>query len=215
MRRSSRFTRLPLLFAPIALLAACEISAGDEEPAEGTRHMMTPTDVDAAIAQVRPQYIQTFATGARAATGLPALYTPDAVYSDPDGETYSGQAAIRRAFEEGVPTGSTIRLESFGAVGSGDLVVDMGGYTVETPQDGGAPLVENGRYMVAIQRMDDGTWKIVRHLSSQQGPGAQATADAARVGPDTAAARDTASPDSAPARTPDTTTVRMDTTPTP
>lgn len=57
MRRSSRFTRLPLLFAPIALLAACEISAGDEEPAEGTRQMMTPTDVDAAIAQVRPQYI--------------------------------------------------------------------------------------------------------------------------------------------------------------
>lgn len=211
MRRTARFTRLSLLFAPLVLLAACEISAGDDEEAEGTRQMMSPADVDAAVAHVRPQYIQTFASGARAATGLPALYTADAVYSDPEGQTYSGQAAIRQAFAEGVPTGSTIRLESFGAVGSGDLVVDMGGYTVETPQADGAPLRQHGRYMVAIQRMDDGTWKIVRHLSSQQGPGAQATADSALVRPDITPPRDTARRDTARAGTPDTTTHGMDT----
>lgn len=187
--RSPSFATLPLL--AIVVFSACELSSGGDDDMAGTRRMMSPEEVDAAINQVRPQYIQTFASGARAATGLPALYTPDAVYSDPKEQTHAGQAAIRDAFAEGIPAGATLRVSSFGAVGSGDLVVDMGRFTVELPQPSGQPMQQNGRYMLAIQRMDDGSWKVVRHLSALMGPGATAVPDTATVGTDTMPTHDT------------------------
>ena len=199
--RSPSFATLPLL--ALVVFSACELSSGgDDDVAEGTREMMTPEEVDAAVNQVRPQYIQTFSSGARAATGLPALYTPDAVYSDPEEATHSGQAAIREAFADGLPAGATLRVSSFGAVGSGDLVVDMGRFTVELPQPNGQAMEQNGRYMIAIQRLDDGSWKIVRHLSALMGPGATAVPDTAAARPDTMPARDTTSArrDSLPSR---------------
>ncbi|HUF12356.1 MAG TPA: nuclear transport factor 2 family protein [Longimicrobiales bacterium] len=175
---------------------------------------MSATEVDAAVNQVRPQYIQTFGSGARAATGLPALYTADAVYSDSDGETHAGLAAIREAFADGVPPGASLRVSSFGSVGSGDLVVDMGAYTVDLPQANGAAVQENGRYMTAIQRMDDGTWKVVRHLAALSAPGTPAVPDTAIVRADTVGTRDTARTRDT-TRTPDTTRIRMDTVPRP
>lgn len=208
--RNPGFALLPLLL--LLVIPACELSAGgDDDVAEGTRQMMSAAEADAALNQVRPQYIQTFASGARAATGLPALYTPDAVYSDPDEVTHAGHAAIREAFEEGVPAGATLRVRSFGAVGSGDLVVDMGAYTVEIPQAGGAPTQENGRYMIAIQRTDDGSWKVVRHLSALSAPGTPAVPDTAAARTDSLpASRDTAAPTST-----DTTRPSRDSVPAP
>lgn len=211
MRGSPRYPVLPVLF--FAVVLACDVSPRGDEVAD-TDGMMSAVEVEAAVNQVRPQYIQTFGSGARAATGLPAFYTPDAVYSDPDEETHAGLAAIREAFAEGLPPGATLRVSSFGSVGSGDLVVDMGAYTVELPQANAAPVQENGRYMIAIQRMDDGTWKIVRHLSALSAPGTPAVPDTATVPADTAGTRDTArTPDAS--RTPDTTRIRMDTVPRP
>ena len=209
--RSHGHAVLPLLF--LLAIPACELTAGgDDDEAAGTRGMMRGTEVDEAVNQVRPLYIQTFASGARAATGLPALYTSDAVYSDPDEQTHAGQAAIREAFADGVPAGATLRVSSFGAVGSGDLVVDMGRYTVEIPQPTGRPAQENGRYMIAIQRMDDGSWKVVRHLSAIMQSAATAVPDTASVRIDSLPARDTmtARRDTTPARR-DTLPARRDT----
>lgn len=183
------------LFATTMLLPACEVSAGDPDDADavaGTRAMLPSAEADAAAQAVRDRVIQVFRTGAAAATGMPEVYTPDAVLSDEMEQTYSGQAAIRTAFSQGVPPGSLLDIRSFGAIGSGDLVVDMGTYTFTMPQPGGAPEQMNGRYLVALQRLDDGNWKIVRQITDMVGAGGAMAVPAA-----SSAARDSTPPDSA------------------
>jgi ketosteroid isomerase-like protein len=103
---------------------------------------------------------------------MPALYTPDAVLSDESEMTHAGQAAIARAFAQGTPPGSTIDIRSSGAIGSGDLIVDMGNYTFRMPNPQGGPAVSmNGRYLVVLQRLDDGSWKIARQMTDVVGIG--------------------------------------------
>ena len=84
MTRPFSGTRLiPMLL--VVVVAACEVSAQRPneraEPA-GTRAMMPSSQADSIAGAIRDATTAAFATGAAAATGIPALYAPDAVLSD-------------------------------------------------------------------------------------------------------------------------------------
>jgi ketosteroid isomerase-like protein len=137
--------------------------------------MMPAAEADSIARTFGDGVRQVFTTGAAAATGLPAMYTPDAQLFDETETTYTGHDAIARGFSQGMPPGATLDIRSTGAVGSGDLVVDMGSYTFSVPNpQGGAPIQMQGRYMVALQRTEDGSWKIVRQIGDAIGIGGAA-----------------------------------------
>ena len=174
MRHASPRARLALI--PVLLVAgACEVSSEgprDRDDAEGTTAMMPATEADSIASAVRRHVTTILASGAQAATTMPAVYTADAVLSDESEATHAGQAAIARAFAQGIPPGATIDIRSTSVIGSGDLVVDMGTYTFTMPNpQGGAAMPMNGRYLVVLQRMTDGSWKIARQLTDVVGIG--------------------------------------------
>ena len=192
-------TRAALLsLCLLAASAACEVSSeGPRDRAQAAGDMLPNEEIDSIARAMRDSVTTIIATGAQAATLMPALYTPDAVFSDESEQTHAGHDAIARAFAQGVPPGSSIDIRSQSVIGSGDLVVDMGSYTFRMPGAQGTPVEMRGRYLVALQRMDDGSWKIVRQLTDAVGMGG-----AIAPTPPPAAA-DTATPDSPrAARTP-------------
>ena len=172
MGRSFPGTRwIPVLL--IVAVAGCEVSSegpDDRAEPEGTRAMMPSAQADSIAREMRDATTAAFATGAGAATGIPALYAPDAVLSDGMNVMHAGHEAIARAYAQGMPAGASIDIRSMGAIGSGDLIVDMGTYTFRMPDPAGGPLLEMpGRYLIAMQRMDDGSWKIVRQVENPTG----------------------------------------------
>ena len=191
---------LTLVFVAVT---ACEVSSEgprDREDAdtavatEGTHAMMATDEAESIARGVRQRVTAILQSGAQAASDMPAVYTRDAVLSDESETTYAGNTQIARAFAQGMPPGATIDIRSTGALGSGDLVVDMGNYTVRMPNpQGGAPVSMNGRYLVVLQRMSDGSWKIVRQVTDVVGiggaiPGGPPVDTSAAARPDTAAA---------------------------
>ena len=179
MRRNA--TRAAVLCL-VSILAgvACEVSSdGPRDRPEGTQTMMPSGEADS-IARALGQTVQTiFTHGAAAGTELAATYAPDARLSDVTETTSSGHDAIARSFAQGMPPGASIDIRSSGAIGSGDLVVDMGTYTFSMPNpEGGAPMQMRGRYMIALQRMSDGSWKIVRQIDDAVGIGGAVTGGA-------------------------------------
>ena len=160
---------LPLLVA----VASCEVSSHgprDDKKVVGTPEMMPAGQADSIARLVRDATTAAFASGAAAATAIPATYAQDAVLSDGMNQTHAGHAAIARVYAQGMPPGASIDIRSSGAIGSGDLVVDMGTYTVRIPNPTGGATEIPGRYLIAIQRMDDDSWKIVRQIENPIGP---------------------------------------------
>ena len=168
----------------------CEVSSHgprDRVKVEAGSDVMATAVADSIARTMASAVTAAIADGQQAASTLPALFAPDAVLSDETEQTYSGHAAIRRAFSQGMPPGASIDIRSQSVIGSGDLVVDMGTYTVRMPSpQGGTPTSMNGRYLVALQRMDDDSWKIVRQLTDAVGTGG-ALPDGSAAPADTAA----------------------------
>ena len=185
MRRFPSGARWSLLALVVA--TGCEVSSHgprDREKVRGTTEMMAAGEADSIAGMVREAVMATFGTGPQAASGMPALYTQDAVLSDVTEQTHSGNAAIARWFAQGMPPGASISIRSTGATGSGDLVVDMGTYTFSAPDPrGGPPMEMRGRYMIAIQQMSDGSWKIVRQIDDAMGIGGAVSAGPPPSGP--------------------------------
>ncbi len=193
-------SRAALLSLSLAagVLAGCEVSS--EGPRDRPDETMMPAPEADSIARGMAQAVtDAIASGRQAATDLPALYAPDAVLSDESEQSYAGQGAITRAFAQGIPAGASIDIRSESVIGSGDLVVDMGHYTFSMPNpQGGARMDMRGRYLVVLQRMDDGSWKIARQLTDAVGMGGAITggppASSDTVARDTTAANRTTPP---------------------
>lgn len=173
---------LPVLLPLLVAVAACEVSSegprDDDEAADtaampaGTESMMANDEAESIARGVRQRVTAILQSGTQAATDMPSVYSVDAVLSDESETTWAGNAQIARAFAQGMPPGASIDIRSTGARGSGDLVVDMGTYTVNMPNpQGGSPIAMHGRYLVVLQRMSDGSWKIVRQLTDATGIG--------------------------------------------
>ena len=165
-------TRGAVLFlAAILAAAGCEVSSdGPRDRPEGTQTMMPSGEADSIARALREVVQAAFTRGAGAGPALAATYAPDARLSDVNEVTISGHEAIAQSFAQGMPPGASIDIRSSGAIGSGDLVVDMGTYTFSMPNpEGGIPVKMRGRYMIALQRMSDGSWKVVRQIDDAVG----------------------------------------------
>ena len=205
MRRSRSGAGWTVLLLVVAG-AACEVSSsGPRDRPQGTDGMMANDEAESISRHMREQVTALVQSGAAAATGLPALYAPDAVLSDETETTHSGNARIARAYAHAMPPGASIDIRSEGVIGSGDLVVDMGHYTFSMPGPQGTPTRVNGRYLVVLQRMADDSWKIVRELTDAVGmggalPPGPPPADTAPTTRDSASAPTTHDSASAPPR---------------
>ena len=189
-----------MILSLLAATAACEVSADGprDREAAGTRAMMPASEVDSIARTLRTGFTEWFERGGEPSAMIPAMYATDAILSDEYGRTHSGRAAIEASFQPMAP-GTQIDFRSFGAVGSGDLIVDIGSYELRYTMPDGQRGTATGRYMTAHQRMEDGSWKLVRQLTTSGEPAANSRAPGANVGAagDSSANRAVRSADSA------------------
>jgi uncharacterized protein (TIGR02246 family) len=95
-----------------------------------------------------------------------ALYSPDAVFIQPDGARVKGSAAIRRLYEKVTSTfDSNLNFSSERVKISGDLAYDSGTYT-ETllTRATHKSMLSKGSYLTIYRRGKDGNWKIAEQM---------------------------------------------------
>lgn len=125
----------------------------------------------AAIDSVRTLYAATWRTGN--AERLAALYTADALVLYPNQPAVAGQAAITTYFTAffGEFRQDLFELTSEEIQVAGAWAFDRG--TVRwrgIPTAGGAPVEDNGKYLVILQRQPDGSWRIARDMDNSDRP---------------------------------------------
>ncbi|HQR17634.1 MAG TPA: nuclear transport factor 2 family protein [Gemmatimonadales bacterium] len=91
------------------------------------------------------------------AKSLAGLYAPDAIITEADGTTYSGQAAILAAFTKLAPTFPHLVITSENVISFGATGIDVG--TAKQHPASGGELTS--RYLVVLRRKM-GVWTIVR-----------------------------------------------------
>lgn len=162
-----RIAGILLLTLPLTL-AACDVDQDSEgeigAEAEPAGEMGSVTDQSAAreeIDRIREEWIRAARAGDAAAVA--ALYTDDARMVGAGNPSMEGRQAIQEGLSfEGV---TDMEITSEDTVVGADLAADWGSFsqTVQTPD--GEEQTVNGRYLVVVERQDDGTWGISHHLS--------------------------------------------------
>jgi uncharacterized protein (TIGR02246 family) len=168
---------------PFAVAAAIVILAGCTKPAENAAGGDNAAAGDpAVVAQVRDAWAAAWKAGN--AAQLAALYEENATDMTNHMPTSAGRAAIEAAFvnQFAQVTPSDITLIAEQTEVNGDFAYDRGTFSFTmTPKAGGAPMVENGRYLVVLKRQADNSWKLVEVMGNSATPlpgtpGAPATA---------------------------------------
>lgn len=158
MRR--RLFLLPLVIAAIACQPA------DSEPGMAT-DTATADDPAAARAQIE-QVRDTWGAAADRddAAAVAALYAQDAIFVGTETREVRGRSAIQETWAEQFPISNVTRIDSKDLTVSGDVAYDYGEFTQQvTPPNAPAQTI-NGHYLVILRRQGDGSWKIVRHVST-------------------------------------------------
>ena len=162
---------MALRFVLCSLLALFVLSGcggpGDPVPA-------TPsTEEDTAkIDQLRDSFIAAFNSGDAAAVAN--NYASDAVALPQNQPAMAGHDAILNYNKTLFDTFTAkIAIKSEETKVSGDLAFDRGTYTMElTPKGKGAPISDEGKYLVILQRQADGSWKVFRDMDNSSKPAA-------------------------------------------
>ena len=163
----NRRTVGPAALAVTLLLAACT-PAPAPAPAQP---LQDAADDLAAIAKVRGAY--TTAMGAADATGLASLYTEDGVSQTNQMATVTGRAAIaesqKAAFSQMAFSDMEVMPEETHTFGNNGY--ERGRYKMTvTPKAGGASAVQQGRYMLVLQKGADGVWRVARDMDNVDAP---------------------------------------------
>jgi uncharacterized protein (TIGR02246 family) len=130
----------------------------------GEKHDMA-ADV-AAIAKVRDGYAAAFKSGN--ATSLGALFTADAHSMGNAQPTATGSQGVEAATKAMMDqmSGQDIVITPEKTDVSGDMAYDRGSYKTTLTPKGGAPMVEEGRYLVVLKRQADGSWKLAEEMGN-------------------------------------------------
>lgn len=147
------------------VICACAKSGGTAADSSGAGATAADTTSGvAAVAKLR----QAWADGAHSkdAPGVAAMYTDDAVLVGSDQPLASGRSAIQAALEKSFPLSHGLQINSENTDVSGDLAYDFGTYAEEVAPPGGKTAVVGGAYLVVLKRQSDGSWKIVRHITT-------------------------------------------------
>jgi uncharacterized protein (TIGR02246 family) len=155
---------MPVLACAVLVvgLAACA-------PPPAAPAMNAPEDL-AAIDVVRSSFVASFNAGDAAAIG--ALWTDDGVSQPNHAPTATGREAIVAAqtanfgqmtFNVVVTPDETKTMGTWG--------FDRGRYTMTiTPKAGGAPMKDEGRYLVLLQKGTDGKWRVSHDIDNSTLP---------------------------------------------
>ena len=101
------------------------------------------------------------AVAAQDVVALGALYTADAVLLAPGLPVAHGPEAIQAVFQGFVDAGAeSLRLETTSFEEQGDLVVEVGRYTLGLRLPDGESVTDVGKYLVVFARQADGSLRF-------------------------------------------------------
>jgi ketosteroid isomerase-like protein len=104
-------------------------------------------------------------------TAVVALYTQDALLLPPDSPVAQGSDAIRAVLQGYVDAGAqSLELETIALDDQGDLVVDVGRYTLGLQPPGADPITDVGKYLQVYKRQSDGSFRIAYDCFNSDGP---------------------------------------------
>jgi uncharacterized protein (TIGR02246 family) len=151
-------------FVAFALAAAAACSAPAPAPGPATGDDLTK------INAVRDGFAAAFNAGD--AAKVVDLYTADAVAMPSHHATVTGRDALlaynRDFFNQ---MSAKVTITPVETTVSGNLGYDRGTYTMTvTPKSGGAPMNDQGKYVVVLQKQSDGSWKVTRDIDNSDLP---------------------------------------------
>lgn len=158
-----------LALALVAPVGACGRSAAPDPAAAGMSAPLTAAD-QAAIRATDTAFAT--AAGAGDATGVAAVYLPDARLMPPNAPTITGRDGIQR-FWGGLFGAYRVRITVTAEEieGSGELAYARGRYTLElTPKAGGPPAKDEGKFLEILRRKPDGSWGYAVDMYSSDLP---------------------------------------------
>jgi ketosteroid isomerase-like protein len=95
------------------------------------------------------------------AAAIGALYTADAVLLAPGAPVANDPAAIQAVFQGFLDAGAeSLVLETTSFEEQGDVVVEVGRYTLGLRPPGGDPVSDVGKYLVVFAREADGSLRF-------------------------------------------------------
>jgi uncharacterized protein (TIGR02246 family) len=97
---------------------------------------------------------------------LANFYADDADYVSSGGPPVKGKAAIQKALAMALPMTTSTTLDSKDQQVEGDMAYDYGEFTRQFTPPQAKSQVQHGYYLVVLRRQPDGSWKIVRHVST-------------------------------------------------
>jgi uncharacterized protein (TIGR02246 family) len=97
----------------------------------------------------------------RDTAGVAALYTPDAFLLPPNAPVAKGRQAIEAVVQAYFDAGAqSLDLDTVTLEERGDLVVEVGRYTLGVQPPGGDPVTDVGKYLQVFKRQADGSLRI-------------------------------------------------------
>ena len=104
------------------------------------------------------------------AAAVASLYTEDAIFMVAGSEVLSGRAAIEASLAESFKTSSGLTVTEESSETVGDVVYSTGQWRQKAGTPDGKTVDTEGRYLVITRLQEDGTLKIVRHVSMPMEP---------------------------------------------
>jgi uncharacterized protein (TIGR02246 family) len=149
-----------------ALLTSALVACAPSSPGTATT---SQADVDA-VNNVRNEFVSAFNMGD--AAKVASLYATDAVIMPTHQPMITGRDAIEsynKTFFEMFT--ATINVAPVETKVFGDRALDRGTYTIQiTPKAGGSPMMDEGKYIVLLQRQADGSWKLTHDIDNTSMP---------------------------------------------
>ncbi|MFH1068759.1 MAG: SgcJ/EcaC family oxidoreductase [Candidatus Glassbacteria bacterium] len=116
------------------------------------------SDIRARIEAADREFEKAFNRGD--AAGVTALYTKDAKLLPPNMEMMQGREAVRAFWQGAMDMGcKTASLEIEEVEKKGDIVVEIGKYTLVIKPAGGQTITDRGKYVV-LWKQENGAWKL-------------------------------------------------------
>jgi uncharacterized protein (TIGR02246 family) len=168
---------LIIILSVAILTVACAPQA--DPPADHARPVgvgaegMTTEASQQQIDQLRQRWVEAAQRGDAAAVA--ALYADDAVVTSAQ-EQARGRQQIEQLWQRQLPMTSNLQINSTRSEAGRDLASDYGTFSQQITPPDGAPMQVSGEYLVVTRREDDGSWRVVKHMSWMQPPAGETPA---------------------------------------
>lgn len=145
------------------------IATGLGDPSGMDTSAAAASTIDADIDQGRLAFAAALQIGD--ANAAAAIYAEDATLLPPASEPLRGRPAIERFWQTGVETGiQQVELVVLDLHRRGDVVFEVGQYTLHLAPESGRPVVDRGRYLVVHRIEADGRWRRAAEMFSPDQP---------------------------------------------